>query len=148
MAARLLLVAPLLLAACAATSGGGGSPAPIDLPGEYRGTYTLIHEAGSGEQWRQSGEMSMTFAEDGTYEIMGDRLHLPPAGSGTWERDGDDLVLDDTAMHTADFDWTLILDGRFALYGEGDGRIRLRQRDLDHDRIHELALRPVGRAGR
>ena len=127
-------------------TGGGGDPKPpVHLEGEYRGTYRLIHEEGAGDQWRESGGVWMSFSPDGTYEVRGDKLHLPPSGSGTWEREGDDLVLDDTALHTADFDWTLILDGRFQLYGEGEGHIRLRQRDMDHNRIHELELRPLDR---
>ena len=58
--------------------------------------------------------------------------------------DGSVLVLDDTVIHTANFDWSLILKGRFEFDMGNDGVVRLTQRDLEYGRYHELELRPEG----
>jgi len=112
---------------------------PLDLHGIYRGRYWVTHEDGTSQQRRMDGPVWMRF-EDGSYEIQGEYEFVPPAGGGEYTLEGRVLVLDDTFMHTANFDWSLILKGRFDIDVGGEGRLRLTQRDMDHARYHELEL--------
>lgn len=145
MNARSLLVlttfTALALCSCMGRppSHDAGDETPIEIEGVYRGRYWVTHEEGNQEQIRQDGAVMVRFHE-GHYEVEGQRRLLPPAGSGKYRVEGRVLILEDTAMHTADFDWSLILDGRFDIDPGQDGHLRLTQRDLDHDRYHELDL--------
>ena len=140
-----LLLTVLVLSACAAAPPAGDEDpvTSLELDGVYRGRYWVTFEDGSSEQRRMDGPVTMRFT-GGNYEIEGDRLYLPPSGGGEFYIDGRVLVLDDTAMHTADFDWSLILKGRFDIDMGGDGTVRLTQRDLDRSRYHELELNYEG----
>lgn len=42
-------------------------------------------------------------------------------------------------MHTADFDWTLIIDGEFSVTTK-DSTVVLEQYDAEHDRLVRLKL--------
>ncbi len=135
----LLLV--LGLASCSPSYRGEVSLDEVTIEnGLYQGTYWITHHAGSSEQRRESGGVWMRL-EDGRYQIEGEQPLLPPAGSGNYRIEGHTLVLEDTAMHTADFDWTLILHGRFDIEIGDRGWIRLVQDDPEHGRRHELELR-------
>jgi hypothetical protein len=137
-----LLVPGLLqLTACggAPPSTGDDTPPPLKLDGLYRGRYWLTLHDGTSEQTRQDGQVLMRF-EKGKYEVEGDYPLLPPAGGGDYVLGDRSITLTDTMAHTADFDWTLILNGRFDVDVGGDGSLRLTQRDLDYGRYHELEL--------
>ncbi len=137
----LAVISAVTLSGCAASyrEEGAISP-PLRLEGRYHGTYWRTEHDGTNEQVRHAGEVWMDF-RDGRYRIEGDFRHLPPAGSGRYRIEGDRLILEDTANHTADFDWTLILQGPFEVQTGRGGLIRLEQRDLEHARRHELELR-------
>ena len=140
----LALAGGLLLSSCAASyQGREDSSLPIDLSGSYQGSYWITVHEGSSEQHRRGGSVWMRFA-DGHYEVGGEQRLLPPSGSGDYRVEGDLLYLTDTAAHTADFDWTLILQGRFEIQTGNGGVIRFVQHDLDHSRLHELELRREG----
>ena len=141
----LFLAVLLLLSACATPPSGEDDPGafPLELDGSYRGRYWVTHHDGTSEQVRQDGSVWMRFHE-GNYEVRGDHKLLPPAGSGEYRIEGRELILVDTAVHTADFDWTLILKGRFDIDAGGEGLLRFTQRDLDRGRYHELELRYEG----
>jgi hypothetical protein len=49
------------------------------------------------------------------------------------------MVLKDTVMHTAEFDWTLILNGEFSMTLDGS-RLVLEQYDAQHGRQRILDL--------
>lgn len=134
----------LFLVGCAGAppADGGDTTPPIALDGLYRGRYWITHQDGTSDQNRQDGNAWMSF-DKGSYEVQGDFELLPPAGGGEYYIDGRVLVLKDTVMHTANFDWTLILNGRFDVDMSEDGAVRLTQRDLEYARYHELELRPV-----
>lgn len=129
------------LSACASAPPAEDAEAVpvIELEGEYRGRYWVTYDEGRSQQQRSDGPVRMRFSK-GSYEVQGERRLLPPSGGGDFHIDGRVLVLKDTAMHTADFDWTLILDGRFDIDMGDDGVVRLTQRDLDTRRYHELEL--------
>jgi len=137
-----LLLAAVILIGCAVPPPPNQDATPIQLQGTYRGTYWITHHDGTSEQFRESGEVTMVFT-NGHYEIKGDQIDLPPEGSGNYTVNGDVLELEDTARHMADFDWSLILSGRFQIDAGDDGYLRLEQRDLDHSRYHELELRKL-----
>ncbi len=144
LSSLLFLSLGLWIAGCAATPPRAESENPIELSGVYRGTYWITDHEGTSEQYRESGMCTMRFA-DGRYQIEGDRIGLPPDGGGEYRIEGDQLQLTDTAQHTADFDWSLILSGRFQIDAGDDGYIRLEQHDLAHNRLHELELRKLDR---
>ncbi|HKI84516.1 MAG TPA: hypothetical protein VKA63_09285 [Candidatus Krumholzibacteria bacterium] len=144
LSSLVVLSLALWIAACAAPSPRTDSEKPIELSGTYRGTYWITDHEGTSEQYRESGTCTMRF-DDGHYEIEGDRIGLPPEGGGEYRVEGDQLQLTDTMQHTADFDWSLILSGRFQIDAGDDGYIRLEQHDLAHNRLHELELRKLDR---
>jgi hypothetical protein len=87
---------------------------PAVLDGNYRGTFTITHSTGLV----QSGNVTFTFT-GAQYTCTPERLYLPPSGGGSFELVGQAIRLRDTAVHTAEFDGTLILGGEFSFLFDG-----------------------------
>jgi hypothetical protein len=133
---KMMSICVVLLAAlpgCLVDSG------TIVLEGTYTGTFTIF----DGDNWEQSGGVTFEFTED-RYTCTPSVQYLPPAGSGTYVFKLDSIVLKDTAMHSAEFDWTLILNGAFHMSKSGD-RISLSQYDRVHKRQRFIELSRVSR---
>jgi hypothetical protein len=119
--------------ACSACSDAGPDPPLLD--GTYQGTFTITQENGPVE----SGTVRITFGGDG-YSCTPEQRYLPPSGGGLFLLSGRTLTLKDTAVHTAEFDWTLILNGEFSFTFDGS-RLLLEQQDQRHRRHRTIDLK-------
>lgn len=81
--------------------------------GTYKGTFKVSYTSGSNE-----GPVTLVIS-DGTYECSEDADHIPGGGSGTFTQEKKTIVFDDENVHTADFDWNLILNGIYGYTFDG-----------------------------
>jgi hypothetical protein len=102
--------------------------------GNYSGTFIITESDGQP----QSGNVIFNFSNN-SYSVVPEKLYLPPVGGGTFSINGNTIVLVDTAIHTAEFDWTLILNGSFELSYNGNILI-LKQNDTTHNRKRIISL--------
>jgi hypothetical protein len=124
-----LVLPALLLPSCLINT-----PTDTIPDGTYAGTFTITHADGKSE----SGGVTFTFA-GGTYRCIPVNHPVPPGGGGafsTWENT---LFLRDEVAHTAEFDWTLILNGGFSISMEGP-RLILQQRETRFHRLRVIDL--------
>jgi hypothetical protein len=110
------------------------STEPTSIDGTYRGTFTLTHGSGLVE----SGVVTISFLR-GQYTCSPEQKYLPPSGSGLYVIVDDTIRLTDTALHTAEFDWTLILNGSFSFRLDGS-HVVLSQQDSEHQRHRRIDL--------
>lgn len=108
------------------------------LEGAYTGVYTRIDGATGTNPTKTRGPVSVDIEGD-TYVIEGVERYTPPYGRGRIHVD-DRVTFHDEAFHTAEFDWTLIINGEFSLTWE-DSTIVLEQYDPEKDRSVRLELR-------
>jgi len=109
----------------------------ITLDGLYEGVYQRIDGVSGENPIEISGRID--FAVDGDrYELKGSELNAPPFGCGSIT--GDNVVtMTDETRHTADFDWSLIVEGDFSVDFE-DSKIVLERYDPERDRLVRLEL--------
>jgi len=110
------------------------STEPTSIDGTYRGTFTFTHGSGLVE----SGVVTISFV-GGQYTCSPEQKYLPPSGSGLYVIVDDTLRLTDTAVHTAEFDWTLILNDSFSFQLDGS-HVVLSQQDSEHQRHRRIDL--------
>ena len=102
--------------------------------GNYGGIFTIIESNGQP----QSGNVIFNFS-DNSYTVVPEQLYLPPTGAGNFSLNGNSIMLTDTAIHTTNFDATLILNGSFELSNNGDELV-LKQNDTIHNRKRIISL--------
>ena len=107
--------------------------------GEYKGTYSRISNYRSNNPFIEKGPINFKFVEK-TYSCGGEMRYLPPSGSGEYKIVNDKIILKDTGRHTAEFDWTLILNGEFNFIFNNNNSLRLYQYDGKYDRYHDIFL--------
>jgi hypothetical protein len=128
--AHLLICAvSLLLSACSDLALD-----PSSFDGTYRGTFTITHANGLVE----TGSVTFTFSGE-QYCCIPEKQYLPPSGAGCFQLIGRTMKLRDTMMHTAEFDWTLILNGAFSFTYDGVHLV-LVQQDEQHQRHRLIEL--------
>jgi hypothetical protein len=133
-----MLVVFASLAGCQDSGESPQVPA-TDLEGVYAGEYTRIDGCSGTAPATTSGRVRLVVDGD-RYEIEGAERLAPPSGRGSIAV-GRVVTLDDEGMHTADFDWTLILEGDFNVVREGP-LVVLEQYDGARDRLVRLELEP------
>jgi len=84
----------------------------IFQPATYNGTYSITHNFNTGSSFTESGPVTFIFT-DTSYHCYGEEYLLPPSGGGEYSIIGEIMVLNDMVPHTAEFNWTLILNGEF-----------------------------------
>ncbi len=67
-----------------------------------------------GNESGQLAKVTIRF-ENNTYEGSSNMVRYPAICKGTWEVFGDKIKFENACFLTADFDWTLILNGEFAM---------------------------------
>ena len=102
--------------------------------GNYSGIFTITESNGNS----QSGNVMFNFSNK-SYTVIPEQLYLPPAGAGTFNTNGNTIVLVDTAIHTHEFDGSLILNGSFKLSYK-DNVLILKQNDITHNRTRIFSL--------
>jgi hypothetical protein len=130
------LLCSLLFAACNST----GPTSELTMkPGTYEGTFSITYFTGTDSASTVQSHATFTFGDTGWYTCWGNLAFNPPAGGGEYRVVGDSLVLEDLAMHTAEFDWTLILNGSFYMTQSG-GVLTLTQDDRRHSRYRNIVI--------
>lgn len=83
----------------------------VHIEGEYNGTFTITYHVGTDSARTETGAVEFSF-DDGRYDVDGEQRYLPPRGGGKYTI-GSSINLTDRELHTAEFDWSLILNGSF-----------------------------------
>ena len=125
-----------ILVACGTPKVRYEAPTQLWLVGTWEGTITLTE---GPENVVSEGPVSFTFS-DSEYSVRGSKSIAPP-GCGAY-RVGSSLELDDQCMHTAEFDWSLILKGSFSYRWDGK-TLTLEQSDPEHVRRRYIVLHRV-----
>lgn len=116
----ILLLSIILLATSCEESQDG------PLEGEYSGEYYGRNPGHS--DLRTSGKVTLRL--DGEHFVSGGSAdRFPAGGSGTYFTSGKYIMFKDTNVWTADFDWSLILNGKFGYKIRGDSLIMTRVND-------------------
>ena len=88
-----------------------------DLHGSFSGTFTAYELDGDVEK---SGPVTVTF-DGNTYSSTSNSDRYPAGGSGTYRFLDDAMIrFEDKNRWTADFNWTLILNGDYGYKFSGD----------------------------
>lgn len=107
----------LILFACNKNDNNDNSGEDNRLAGRYRGTFSR-----SG---MDTVDVSFFFRENNTYEGTGGPMNYPAICNGTFQRNGNDLAVNDLCPWTANFDWTLIFDGNYTIDFTGENKVRI-----------------------
>ena len=75
--------------------------------GTYKGTFTVTYDSGT-----QTGKTTLEL-KNGKFSCSGDSNRIPAGGSGTYSFDNGKINFNDENFWTADFDWNLILSGKY-----------------------------------
>lgn len=103
--------------------------------GAYNGTYKLVNKDGTVDE----GAVFFNFSPMGEYFCYGEKRLSPPSGGGKYTVSGNKIVLTDLHAHTADFDWSLILNGEFISSYDG-AILMLIQLDIQQGRTRTIVL--------
>ncbi len=106
--------------------------------GTYNGIYSITHHYNTDWAFTESGPVTFIFT-DTSYSCDGEKYLLPPSGGGEYFIMGETMILNDMVPHTAEFDWTLILDGGFD-YALNGNNLCLEQVDVVHNRFHLISI--------
>ncbi len=102
---------------------------------QYQGTYTRTWVDADGTALQQSGPVTLILRDDGHYWIEGDRFDLPPKRSGSFFRDGEEIVLHDMTPATAGYSLSLVLDGSFRLAEDETGLVLSQEDPWGHSHL-------------
>jgi hypothetical protein len=75
--------------------------------GTYKGTFTVTYSTGT-----QNGQTTLEM-RNGKFSCSGNTNRIPAGGSGTFSSDNKKITFNDENARTADFDWNLILSGKY-----------------------------------
>ena len=75
--------------------------------GTYKGTFTVTYSTGT-----QNGQTTLEM-RNGKFSCSGNTNRIPAGGSGTFSSDNKKITFNDENAWTADFDWNLILSGKY-----------------------------------
>lgn len=78
--------------------------------GSYEGTFTVVYD----DTTTFSNPVTVLF-EGNTFSSSAGANRIPAGGNGEYEITGNIIEFNDTNIWTADFDWGLILSGRYQL---------------------------------
>ena len=102
--------------------------------GYYSGTFIIVESDGQ----TLTGNVNFSFIND-QYSVIPETRYLPPVGAGMYEIYLNVINITDTVPHTAEFDWTLILNGNFE-FSYNDQVLTLKQNDIKHNRKRTISL--------
>lgn len=91
--------------------------------GSYQGTFTVIYNSGT-----QSGETTLEL-KNGRFSCSANSNRIPAGGSGSYTIDKNTITFSDENPHTAEFDWGLVLSGKYNYTFDGS--------DLKLERVSE-----------
>ena len=91
----------------------------------YKGTFERSSIAG-----RTAADVSLKFT-NGVFSGSSSVNLFPAIGTGTFSTSANSVTFKNQSMWTANFDWTLILDGEFAATVKGDSLILTKFKGYD-----------------
>ncbi|PQJ21571.1 hypothetical protein [Tenacibaculum sp. SG-28] len=77
--------------------------------GDYTGTFSVVYN--NGETY--SNPVTISFFNDYTFNSSDGPMRYPAGGNGSYEITEDAINFTDLKVWTADFDWNLILNGKY-----------------------------------
>jgi hypothetical protein len=80
------------------------------LNGSYSGTFFRFND-----DYNNSAKLTLSFS-DSTFSGTSESFHFPAICYGTYKRMGNKLVFTNLCVWTAEFDWSLILNGEWEFY--------------------------------
>ncbi|MBC3538458.1 hypothetical protein ACFSC6_16265 [Rufibacter sediminis] len=107
---------------------------PAVLPS---GTYTGTFQRSSPTADYPSAEVTLVL-EGNSFSGSSNLAKYPAIGGGTYRVDGLEVVFQNTSLWTAEFDWTLILDGAFALSTNPSGEVTLTRKRGDTTDVYRV----------
>jgi hypothetical protein len=83
--------------------------------GIYTGTFTVEYSNGNsfGGNDTETGAVTLELKSMSKYDCSANSDRYPAGGSGKYCVGKDKITFTDECMHTADFDWNLILSGEY-----------------------------------
>ena len=110
-----LIAAVVLMGSCSKT---------LLQPNTVQGTYNGQFELVSTKSPANSTSASVTVNFTGTqYKSTANSNYIPAGGAGKYSISKDSVTFQDDAMHTANFDWNLLLNGSYTYTSKGDSLI-------------------------
>jgi hypothetical protein len=140
-----MVLATCLIAMCSFVAGCHDSnelqdPQDPDFVRNYVGSYSRIDGYSDPDPLITSGSINLVV--DGEhYRLEGSERYAPPGGCGRILI-GDVTTFIDECVHTAEFDWSLVIDGDFSLDRDGS-KLVLEQFDAEHDRLVRIEVEEV-----
>jgi hypothetical protein len=130
---------PYILVFYLLTYYGCDSTEPTNqIAGTYIGIYSRTNYVGTDSVSTDLSVVTFEFT-DRTYKCESERYLIPPTGVGIYSVDYRIITLTDTVGHSANFDPSLILNGKFAYTFIGN-KLTLNQTDNKHKRKHKIEL--------
>ncbi|RNI25803.1 hypothetical protein [Rufibacter latericius] len=108
--------------------------APAVLPS---GTYTGTFQRSSPIADYPRANVTLVF-DGNSFSGSSDHLKYPAIGQGTYQVNGQEVTFKNASFMTAEFDWTLILDGAFALSTNQEGGITLTRKTGEVTDVYHL----------
>ncbi|OGU75359.1 MAG: hypothetical protein A2V93_09845 [Ignavibacteria bacterium RBG_16_34_14] len=102
--------------------------------GVYEGTFTMVESNNT----IHTGKVTFSFIHN-KYICIPESQFLPPSGGGNFQISKNILTLEDKVAHTANFDWSLILNGKFNFTYDGK-KLILKQNDRINNRYRTIDL--------
>lgn len=97
---------PLMLAVMFLMGAAGRCDMPLP-EGTYTGKFKVVYDTATF-----TGVTTLRLHGE-TYHCEGNENRIPAGGSGTFNTTGNSMIFHDENMWTADFDWNLILKGKY-----------------------------------
>jgi len=85
--------------------------------GTYKGTFTVTYNSGT-----QIGQTTLEL-NNGKFSCSENTNRIPAGGSGTFSSDNKKITFNDENTWTANFDWNLILSGKYDYTFDGKNLI-------------------------
>jgi len=106
--------------------------------GTYSGSFTVFYDYNTSEQTSHSGSTVLTLDEGG-YNLTEETYVTPPRSIGNCEWTAATISFQDTTIHTAEFDWQLIIHGSY-VYSYDGLTLDMSQLDSDAKRKYRYIL--------
>jgi hypothetical protein len=91
---------------------------PNSVEGTYKGQFELKN-TDSAQAMPGSGAVTVNFTAT-DYKASANSNYIPAGGAGTYSVRKDSIDFKDDSMHTANFDWNLLLNGTYRYTVKGD----------------------------
>ena len=114
---QLLALFLFVLVVSACKKNDDDSPA-YELSGRFRGTF---NRSGNPD----TAQVSFNFKPDMSFDGTGGASYYPAICAGSFQRNNNTLVVNDSCAWTANFDWSLIFDGNYNINFTSENSVRI-----------------------